>query len=458
MPLTGVTKVTSGNNFGCALTVDHEVWCWGANFKGQLGYGLENFTKENETVPYAVKVVKGQQESKSGYLGNIVDLAAGQDQICAMTGDGNIYCWGDNTALELGDAFESERVHHLTSFIDNNGDDLSENLWAVPYPVRVPAPEGTKFTAMTKSGYWTHCALTDPEENEYNLWCWGDDIRGMVSGDNTQYRDKISENWAGKIRKPGIIYNTEDSWYWQYFAQNGDWVPMFGQPVTNVKKYTTNERSYVSTDDGGYEVQVEQKDIEMKRIRSVNITAFDAVLILTSSADDGVSSLYTDNNKDEASQWYLLTKEDLDGDKAARITTQTEESQEYIVTEKGRFIEFGNNVYGMMGTGQETSESGWKAEPLILKNSDRYQVKDISLNKRSVCALVTDNEASNPSVPGLWCWGSSTFGQLGYDNHDNNFSYTDTSAAWPAEGGNEYFDQLNRIQDTPVKVALKFSE
>ena len=120
--------------------------------------------------------------------------------------------------------------------------------------------------------------------------------------------------------------------------------------------------------------------------------------------------------------------------------------------------EFSNNVYGMMGTGQETSESGWKAEPLILKNSDRYQVKDISLNKRSVCALVTDNEASDPSVPGLWCWGSSTFGQLGYDNHDNNFSYTDTSAAWPAEGGNEYFDQLNRIQDTPVKVALKFSE
>ena len=287
----------------------------------------------------------------------------------------------------------------------------------------------------------------------------------MVSGDNTQYRDIISDNWAGKIHMLDSTYNTKESWNWHYRAKNGDWCPMFGQPVTNIKKYTSADAYYKCVDEQCTETKFDHveniRDVEMKRISSTDITEYDSILIFTTLTDQKstVQAVYTDvNERGYASSWSLIENDDLDGDKAARITTQVETGQEYIVTEKGRLIEFGSNHYGMMGTGKETSEGGWKDEPLILKNNDRYQVKGVSLNKRSICALATDTESSDPSVPGLWCWGSSTFGQLGYDNHDNNFSYTDTSNAWTTEGANEYYDPLNRMQDTPVKVALKFSE
>ena len=451
LPLTGVTKVASGNTFGCALTVDHEVWCWGGNYFGQLGWGSDNYTKDNLLSSYAVKVVKGKQESKSGYLGNVVDLSAGQNNICALTGDGDVYCWGDNTAYELGAPFEDDSVHPLETYTNHNGDDITQYLWVVPYPVKVPAPDGTKFTAMTKGGLWTHCAITDPTENEHNLWCWGDDTRGMVSGNNRQYREEIQKNWQGKVVQKSsdtvTVYSPKESWNWHYRAKNGgDWWPMFGQPLTNVKKYS------------------DISDLEMKRISSVNITEFDAMLVF-SSLTDGKSSVqvvYTDSNNDQADTWTLLKKgylgDDDDDDAVRQITTQVESGQEFVLTDKGRLIEFGKNRYGMMGTGDRlnTHESG--AEPLNLRNNDRYQIKDISLNKRSICAMVTDAEADDPEARDLWCWGSSTFGQLGIDNGDNDFSYMDVSLVWGVNDANEYLDPANRMQTTPRKVTLDLSE
>ena len=140
IPLTGVTKLSSGNIFACAVTVDRQVWCWGGNYQGQLGYGRENYTKENEAIPYAVRVVAGQQDSGTGYLENVVDISAAHNNVCALTGDGDVYCWGDNTALELGGSFEELRVHPVEQYTSYDGLDLNQYLWVVPEPVKVPAP------------------------------------------------------------------------------------------------------------------------------------------------------------------------------------------------------------------------------------------------------------------------------------------------------------------------------
>jgi alpha-tubulin suppressor-like RCC1 family protein len=37
--LTGVQQVAVGFDHACALTIDHSVWCWGTNDKGQVGNG-----------------------------------------------------------------------------------------------------------------------------------------------------------------------------------------------------------------------------------------------------------------------------------------------------------------------------------------------------------------------------------------------------------------------------------
>ena len=463
IPLKGVSKVAAGNIFACALTVDREVWCWGGNYHGQLGLGSDKYTMEYETVPYASKVVSGQQDTASGYLGNVVDLSAGQNNICALTADGDVYCWGDNTAYELGAPFEDDRVNPLETYTNHNGDDITQYLWVVPYPVKVPAPDGTKFTAMTKGGLWTHCAITDPTENEHNLWCWGDDTRGMVSGNNRQYREEIQKNWEDKIHYDTgngnpEYYSADVSWNWHYRAKNGgDWWPMFGQPVTNVKAYSYGQ--------GNFEHEVYA---DMKRVSSLDITEFDSILIFSSLTDGkatSVKGIYTDDNNYDANLYDVMEELPEDGDQVAKVATGPEAQLSFVLTEQGRIYAFeSRDSYAMTGNGhignkqtengKETWVNTWGVEPLVLSDK-RYQVKDLSVNKRSVCAFATDSEAEDPTAKDLWCWGSSTFGQLGFDNNDNDFSYTDTSYAWHG-GSNEYFDAPNRIEKYPKKIDFGF--
>lgn len=472
IPLKGVAKVASGNIFACAVTVDREVWCWGGNYQGQLGYGSANYSKENEAIPYAVRVVAGEQKSESGYLENVVDLSAGHNNICALTGDGDVYCWGDNTGIELGSAAENMRVHPIEQYTSYDGLDLNPYLWVVPEPVKVPAPEGTKFVSMTKGGYWTHCALTDPEENEYNLWCWGDDVRGMVSGGSPEtavaYAYVIDNKWSDRQHHENQNYNREESWNWRYWDKgSGDWWPMFGQPVTNVKQYLVSEKKHVyDGQHAGYFWSQQPEALEMKRISSADITEYDSVLIF-SSLSDGSSSLhgiYTDNHvfafdydwfspyprTDPANTWSLFDKLPDDGDKISRVVTSSENQLDFILTEKGKVYEFGSGGYSMLGDGGE-NRYAWQYENPTFKD-DRYQVKDVAIGKRSVCALATDSESKNPDVPGLWCWGSSAFGQLGFDNgQDSEISWSDISAAWNGSA-NSYLDDAGRIQDTPKAV------
>ncbi len=82
-------QVSSGFAHTCALTVDDVAYCWGANFKGQLGNG----TSEGQSnVPVPV----------SGGL-RFREVRAGQATTCAVTIDDLGYCWGDNGFSQFGD-------------------------------------------------------------------------------------------------------------------------------------------------------------------------------------------------------------------------------------------------------------------------------------------------------------------------------------------------------------------
>jgi alpha-tubulin suppressor-like RCC1 family protein len=76
------------------------VYTWGCNFYGQLGNGSNYLS----TTP--VRVLKGEQDSTSGWLENIVAVKAGWDHCVALEDyypfdpncKGRVYTWGRNTA------------------------------------------------------------------------------------------------------------------------------------------------------------------------------------------------------------------------------------------------------------------------------------------------------------------------------------------------------------------------
>lgn len=85
---TGVRTITVGDLHSCAGTDAGAAKCWGSNTSGQLGNG----TSTGSPVPVQVAVLAA----------GVRALDAGVDHTCALTDGGPLYCWGANSAGQLG--------------------------------------------------------------------------------------------------------------------------------------------------------------------------------------------------------------------------------------------------------------------------------------------------------------------------------------------------------------------
>ena len=91
-----VVALAGGGYHTCALTNSGGVKCWGLNREGELGAG---FSTISETTPINV----------SGLVSNVVGLAAGVYHTCALLTNGGVKCWGVNDYGQLGDNTTSGR-------------------------------------------------------------------------------------------------------------------------------------------------------------------------------------------------------------------------------------------------------------------------------------------------------------------------------------------------------------
>ena len=93
---SGVTAVASSSLTTCALVEGGGVKCWGHNLDGEVGDGT---TKDSST-PVDVK----------GLSTGVTAIGVGTSHTCAVTKEGGVKCWGNNSFGQLGD--NSTTVHH----------------------------------------------------------------------------------------------------------------------------------------------------------------------------------------------------------------------------------------------------------------------------------------------------------------------------------------------------------
>lgn len=86
-----VKQLAAGRYHTCALLTDGKVHCWGLNDRGYLGYGTPNVT--SNAPPAAGDVPLGAKALR---------IAAGNIHTCALLETGDVRCWGVNVNGSLG--------------------------------------------------------------------------------------------------------------------------------------------------------------------------------------------------------------------------------------------------------------------------------------------------------------------------------------------------------------------
>jgi len=142
-----IDMLAPGRRHTCALTRNKEVWCWGANTRGQLGDG----TNKKHLKPVKVE----------GLNGGAIAITAGDEYNCALTEEGAVQCWGYNRHGQLGDGTTEKR---RLAPVNTSG--LSGGIAAVA------------------AGYSHTCALTRPG----GVKCWGTNRYGELGDGTTERR------------------------------------------------------------------------------------------------------------------------------------------------------------------------------------------------------------------------------------------------------------------------------
>ena len=135
----GVTikQIESGNEHSCVLASNNKIYCWGDGEYGQLGNG----ELEQSNIP--VEVLQGAMLSDEV----ITDIDLGHIHSCLATESNNIYCWGYNYSGGLGDG----------SF-DNSSVPVAVQQGELPldFEVRQLTSGGNNSCVLTEAG-WVYC-------------------------------------------------------------------------------------------------------------------------------------------------------------------------------------------------------------------------------------------------------------------------------------------------------------
>ena len=86
--LSGVASLSSRNHHSCVVTSTGGAKCWGSNGNGQLGANYPN----NSSTPVAV----------TGLASGVSTITVGNEHSCAVTSAGGAKCWGGNSYGQLG--------------------------------------------------------------------------------------------------------------------------------------------------------------------------------------------------------------------------------------------------------------------------------------------------------------------------------------------------------------------
>jgi alpha-tubulin suppressor-like RCC1 family protein len=181
--LISVIDVGAGLSHACVIDKSNDVYCWGANDRGQAGQDKG----QTDTVANAALVMVPKADK----------LIIGSNTSCAHTMDGDIWCWGANDVGQMGDAMPdtgmprkttlasyrevamgTSRVYGVTqnSTIDYWGLVLTSSPDTTVAPGEAHI-DGVNNVSAISAGPNHGCGISGA-----NVYCWGDNTCNQLGG------------------------------------------------------------------------------------------------------------------------------------------------------------------------------------------------------------------------------------------------------------------------------------
>ena len=141
------TAVGAGRLHSCVALTNGSMLCWGLDATGQLGNGGGPLADPDQPSPVVVSIPIGRQ---------VLAIAVGGDNSCALLDNGSLWCWGLDTNLQVGDGATAANQFSPVSVlvplsIPGRIADVSVVVDGAPTALTVLQP-GTVAVRLTNSG------------------------------------------------------------------------------------------------------------------------------------------------------------------------------------------------------------------------------------------------------------------------------------------------------------------
>ena len=141
-------SLATGAHNTCSIRADADIYCWGRNGNGQLGYG----SSSDLGCGNHNHACKDRPTETIDLGSDVISVAFGDQHACGLTDTGIVKCWGRNNHGQIG-----------TSGGDKNA------------PVEVSFGSTLIATSIYAGGHHTCVILSDG-----TVRCWGRNVHGQL--------------------------------------------------------------------------------------------------------------------------------------------------------------------------------------------------------------------------------------------------------------------------------------
>jgi alpha-tubulin suppressor-like RCC1 family protein len=348
-----VTNAAVGGFHRCAVLSDGSARCWGRDSAGQVGDGVDDG---------AAEALPTQVVGLDGVAVTVLQVSAGRLSSCALSIEGDVYCWGDGEPSPL-----------LTD-------------------------PGTTIVNVESSGTGA-CAVADSGA----AFCWGSDVFGQVGdGDDDQGSEFAPVPVTGLDGSAAAVLEVATSENHACALLTTGAVHCWGDGTGGVlgDGNTAAVNQYVPVAVVGIDgVQSRAVRIAVGEGHSCALLDTGAVRCWGYDSSGQIGDGATDNTP-HATPTNVVG---LDGSGVLAIDVSAGEQHTCAVIESGELRCWGDNSSGQLGhSSANTSEPA----PVVVTGINGVSARAVAVSAgRHTCAIL--------ETGALRCWGSDAFAQLG---------------------------------------------